>query len=370
MALETVTHISDLVATNPTSDDPKSQGDNHIRNLKTALLTDLPNITGPVTATQAELNILDGATVSTAELNVLDGITATTAELNFVDGVTSNIQTQLDGKQAADADLTALAGLSTAGIVVRTGAGTAGIRQLQAGSGVSIINADGVAGDPTISLSPTVGAGDVLGPVSSTDGAVALFDGTSGKQLKVGSATFPAGAIVGTTDTQTLTNKTVALGSNTVSGTLAQFNTACTDADFVSLAGTETLTNKTLTSPTISSPSVSAPTMTGAIYNNGSQRSNIVAVGALDIDCSAGNYFTKTIATGSTFTFSNAPSSRAYSFTIEVTHTSGTITWPAAVQWPGGTAPTLTTGKTHLFTFVTDDGGTRWRGVSSVNFTN
>jgi len=45
---------------------------------------------------------------------------------------------------------------------------------------------------------------------------------------------------------ETLTNKTVALGSNTVSGTLAQFNTAVTDADFASLAGTETLTNKSI----------------------------------------------------------------------------------------------------------------------------
>lgn len=60
-----------------------------------------------------------------------------------------------------------------------------------------------------------------------------------------------AGAIAGVSDTQTLTNKTVALGSNTVSGTKAQFDTACTDADFASLAGTETLTNKTLTSPRI-----------------------------------------------------------------------------------------------------------------------
>ena len=51
-----------------------------------------------VTATGAELNILDGASLSTAELNTLDGITASTAELNFVDGVTSNIQTQLNGK--------------------------------------------------------------------------------------------------------------------------------------------------------------------------------------------------------------------------------------------------------------------------------
>jgi len=49
-----------------------------------------------VTASSAELNILDGVTSTTAELNVLDGITATTAELNYVDGVTSNIQTQID----------------------------------------------------------------------------------------------------------------------------------------------------------------------------------------------------------------------------------------------------------------------------------
>lgn len=54
------------------------------------------------------------------------------------------------------------------------------------------------------------------------------------------------GSIVGTSDTQTLTNKTVALGSNTVSGTLAQLNTVVTDADIASLAGAETLTNKTL----------------------------------------------------------------------------------------------------------------------------
>ena len=50
-----------------------------------------------------------------------------------------------------------------------------------------------------------------------------------------------------------LTNKTIALGSNTVSGTLAQFNTAVTDATLVSTTGSETLTNKTLTSPVLNS---------------------------------------------------------------------------------------------------------------------
>lgn len=103
---------------------------------------------------------------------------------------------------------------------------------------------------------------------------------------------------------------------------------------------------------------------------DGAYAGNITAVGALDIDCSTANYFTKTIATGSTFTFSNAPSSRSYAFTLEVTHTSGAITWPTAVKWPGDTAPTLTTGKTHLFVFITDDGGTRWRGSSLVDYTN
>jgi len=58
-------------------------------------------------------------------------------------------------------------------------------------------------------------------------------------------------AAVTATGSATLTNKTIALGSNTVSGTKAQFNTAMTDADFATLDGTETLTNKTLTSPII-----------------------------------------------------------------------------------------------------------------------
>ena len=58
---------------------------------------------------------------------------------------------------------------------------------------------------------------------------------------------------------ETLTNKTIALGSNTVSGTIAQFNTAVTDADLATLAGTETLTNKTLTSPTMTTPALGTP---------------------------------------------------------------------------------------------------------------
>lgn len=63
----------------------------------TSTATEL-NILDGVTSTTAELNILDGVTSTTAELNILDGVTATTAELNYVDGVSSNVQTQLNAK--------------------------------------------------------------------------------------------------------------------------------------------------------------------------------------------------------------------------------------------------------------------------------
>jgi hypothetical protein len=103
---------------------------------------------------------------------------------------------------------------------------------------------------------------------------------------------------------------------------------------------------------------------------SGSYGQTIVAVAALDIDCSLGNYYTKTINGNSVFTVSNVPATRAYAFTLELTHTSGTVTWFSGVEWPGGTAPTLTTGKTHLVMFLTDDGGTRWRASSLINYTN
>jgi len=98
---------------------------------------------------------------------------------------------------------------------------------------------------------------------------------------------------------------------------------------------------------------------------------NITAMGANDVDCSAGNYFTKTITGATTFTFSNAPSGVVYSFTMEVTlNGSNAITWPAAVKWNGDAAPSITDAKTQLFMFITDDGGTRWRGSALVDYVN
>ena len=54
-----------------------------------------------------------------------------------------------------------------------------------------------------------------------------------------------------TSGSVTLSNKSIALGSNTISGTTAQFNSALSDGSFATLAGSESLTNKTLTSPVL-----------------------------------------------------------------------------------------------------------------------
>ena len=77
---------------------------------------------------------------------------------------------------------------------------------------------------------------------------LAFTDPTADRVLTMPDATD---TLVGKATTDTFTNKTVDLGSNTLTGSLAEFNSALQSATFVSLTGTETLENKTLTNPTI-----------------------------------------------------------------------------------------------------------------------
>ena len=104
---------------------------------------------------------------------------------------------------------------------------------------------------------------------------------------------------------------------------------------------------------------------------SGTQVSAITAMGANSVNCSLGNFFSKTITGATTFTFDSVPTGVEYSFTLEVTlNGSNAITWPTSVKWNADTAPAITDGKTQLFMFLTTNGGTRWRGSALVDYVN
>jgi len=93
---------------------------------------------------------------------------------------------------------------------------------------------------------------------------------------------------------------------------------------------------------------------------------------ATTVDCEAGNTFSHTLTENTTFTFSNPPASgTAYAFSIEIIQDSGasgyTVTWPASVDFPDATAPTLTAtaSAVDVFVFSTRDGGTTWYGFTA-----
>ena len=113
---------------------------------------------------------------------MVDSITATVAELNYVDGVTSAIQTQLDAKQGADADLTDLAdGTLSASKVENaiTSAGTDGQVWTSDGEGAGVWEA--VPGATLTGLSVTATAAELntLDGITSTAAELNLLDGST-----------------------------------------------------------------------------------------------------------------------------------------------------------------------------------------------
>ena len=77
-------------------------------------------------------------------------------EISYLDGVTSAIQAQLNSKQPSDIDLTAIANLTSNGIIVKTGSGTSNTRSIVVtGEGLSLTNGDGILDNPTITSNAT-----------------------------------------------------------------------------------------------------------------------------------------------------------------------------------------------------------------------
>ena len=81
------------------------------------------------------------------------------------------------------------------------------------------------------------------GANSANNDDLVIFDATASETKRISRSQLAEGMQA---DVQVLSNKTLALGSNTVTGTTAQFNTALTDNNFATQAGSEVLTNKTI----------------------------------------------------------------------------------------------------------------------------
>ena len=92
-------------------------------------------------------------------------------------------------------------------------------------------------------------------------------DPTADRVITVPNATD---TLVGKATTDTLTNKSIDLGTNTLTGSASEWNTALQGDSFATLTGTETLTNKTLTSPTINSPTITNVTATNLTLTDAS----------------------------------------------------------------------------------------------------
>jgi hypothetical protein len=83
------------------------------------------------------------------------------------------------------------------------------------------------------------------------------------------------------------------------------------------------------------------------------------------LDLSTGTVFSSTPSSNATYVFSNPPASGiAYGFTLKITPSGTvTITWPASVDWAGGTAPDApASGAKNVYSFYTEDGGTTYDG--------
>ena len=176
----------------------------------------------------------------------------------------------------------------------------------------------------------------------------------------IGGTTAAAGTFTDLTASGTLT-----LGGTAVTSTAAEINYL----DITTLGTTE------------ASKAVTADANGDIIFAGDVSFSNAIiedyesvsdSSGTTTVDLSTGTNFSSTLSANTQFAFTSPASDGSVSaFTLKIVQDASasgyTVTWPAAVNWPSATAPTLTATASAVdyFVFITHDGGTNWYGFTA-----
>ena len=268
-----------------------------------------------------------------------------------------------------------------------SGGGTNG--QVLSTNGSGTLSWTTVSGGGTTTNSLTAGSyltgGSFNGSAAVTFAVDATDANTASKVVaRDSSGNFSAGTITAALSGNASTATTLATARN-ING--VSFNGS---ADITVTAAAGTLTGSTLASGVTASSLTSVGTLTSLTMGGTvSMADNVISrprftdyaetyttpaisSGTLTLNLENGNVFrVSRNANITTLTISNPPASgNAGSFTLifDANGTSYTITWPAAVKWPGGTAPTITTtnSRSDMFVFYTNNAGTTWYAMTAA----
>jgi hypothetical protein len=191
-----------------------------------------------------------------------------------------------------------------------------------------------------------------------------FIDGSSGDTITTAKIVATTAEILsGASVTGTATFNSAVVMSSSVTGTTASFSGATTIGGAAVLSSTLSVANTaTMGVVQMADNNLVRPTLLDYCVKG----SALGSVGTLaTIDVTNANFFSATLGFATTFAFTNPCTTGDFGgFILELTNGgSADVYWPAAVDFPGGTAPTLTAAGVDLLVFVTRDSGTTYHGM-------
>jgi hypothetical protein len=251
---------------------------------------------------------------------------------------------------------------TTGGQIITIKQGSGATVNVANGSKVMVVTDGAGAGAAVLNANPT----EVGGTVTSVD----VSGGTTGLTTSGGPVTGSGTiTLAGTLAVANGGTGITSFGSGVADflGTPSSANLATAVTDETGSGALVFATGPTITGMTLAGAVTGADQTVSAInLKDYGEITNALGnvTGATSIDLTDGNSVTATVTGAVTWTFSNPTASdELCGFTLKlVDGGSAAQTWPASVDWPSATAPTLTASGTDVLVFITCDGGTTWYG--------